>query len=221
MSLLRNIGLGITTGLAALTLALTPVMANAQTRYLYDDFNSGELNTEKWNEEVATNTGGGMLDEHFVEEGAYHAAQLTPADRGTGLCVTPHMFVPGESVEYDINYLGGEGNRSHLLMLNGNAYRVCLFGWWNGVQGNDELGTHQVKVNFHEGGIDMEITRPSGIIDAWFDGELAAPEYYFGMAVRTGHNGTVHMDIDDVYLTTFEGSPVESSSWSSIKALYR
>ncbi len=165
---------------------------------VYDDFSSGTLDSNKWEEVIATDMGTGMVDEHYVENGVYHTAQVNIADRGTGLVVKNVVFRPGDTIEYDVNYIFGYGNRISTMILNGNAYRWAFFGYWNGIAGNNDYGTHHIKLTFLSEGVYGELTRPNGDKHTHLWDEYPAEEYTFGIVTRTGHNGTVHMDYDNV-----------------------
>lgn len=203
-------------GLLALFLIMPNVYAGC---VVYDDFTTPPLDMDKWNEVVATDMGQGqtleMVDEHYVIDGIYHTAQVMPQqggtgrkDRGIGLVVTNHIFQYGDTIEYDVNYISGEGNRQSTMMLNGDAYSATLIGYWNGIHpdGSNEYGIHHIKLTFlgYEG-VEVEIVRPNGDINTWTQiyskwGTYPSEEYTFGIVTRTGHNGLVHMDYDNVVI---------------------
>ncbi len=177
---------------------------------VYDDFSSGTLDSNKWYEVIATDVGAGMLDEHYVEDGVYHTAQVNIGDRGTGLVVKNVVFKPGDTIEYDVDYVCGYGNRISTMMLNGDAYSATLIGYLNGIhpEGSNEYGTHHVKLTFLGfDGVKVEINRPNGDYNTWIQtyskfGTYPAEEYTFGIVTRNGHNGLVHMDYDNVVICT-------------------
>ncbi|MEA3343306.1 MAG: hypothetical protein U9Q92_04005 [archaeon] len=170
---------------------------------VYDDFSSGTLDSNKWYEVIATDRGTGMVDEHYVEDGVYHTAQVNMRDGGTGLVVKNLVFKSGDTIEYDVNYISGEGNRQSTMILNGNAYRWVFLGYWNEIAGNNDYGVHHIKLTFLSEGVYGELTRPNGDIDTHLWDEYPAEEYTFGIVTRTGHNGLVHMDYDNVEICGF------------------
>jgi len=176
---------------------------------IYDDFSTETLNNDKWTEVIATDMGTGMLDEHYVIDGIYHTAQVNIGDGGTALVVKNRTFKINESIEYDVNYISGQGNRISTGMFNGDAYTTAFLGWWNTLSdgGNsNEYGVHHVKLTFlGMDGIKVELNRPNGdyhtsitVPSKW--GYAPAEEYTFGIVTRTGHNGLVHMDYDNIVI---------------------
>ncbi|MEK6888521.1 MAG: PEP-CTERM sorting domain-containing protein [Nanoarchaeota archaeon] len=178
---------------------------------LYDDFNSGSLNSLKWTEYPGSNLTTEQLTEHGVsisEEGIpYHTASGIVADRGTALEMKGKTFTPGDFVSYNVNYVSGEGNRISTIRIDGNGTYTSLFGFWNslgdGGVGND-FGKYSVRLNFLEGGIYPEITIPSGEVRTT---RTIIPyptsginDHTFGIVTRTGHNGMAHMDYDNFFV---------------------
>lgn len=184
----------------------------------YDTFSSETLDGSKWVEVVATDVGQGyvleMTDEHYVENGVYHTAQVMPQeegtcrkDRGTGLVfknMTNNMtFNHGDTVEYDVNYISGAGNRISTMILNDNLYNGSsnfFLGYWIHTEGNNDYGTHHIKITFLSEGVNVTFTRPNNDESTHFYDEYPAEEYTFGIVTRTGHNGLVHMDYDNVVI---------------------
>ena len=175
----------------------------------YDTFSSETLDTDKWIEVIATDMGTGMVDEHYVEEGVYHTAQINIGDGGTGLVVKDSTFQYGDIIEYDVNYISGSGNRISTLIMNNDAYSTAFLGWWNTLSdggGSNDYGVHHIKLTFLGlEGIKVEINRPNGDYHTWITvpskwGYVPAEEYTFGIVTRTGHNGLVHMDYDNVII---------------------
>ncbi len=215
MSLASRLG-----SLAVLTAGLTVGSANAA---LYDNFNSGDLNLSKWSEVLATDSSSNLTDEHEIRNGVYHTAKLTPSDSGTAL-VFNRQFIPGEFIDYDVNYLSGEGNRIHTVYLNGNFTSSSLFGFWNTIEdggvGND-FGNYHVKINFTDSGIIPFITRPNGeIVEHNLIGG-SSQDYSFGVVTRTGHNGTVHLDYDNFYVNGIPEPSLLVGSLASLALLRR
>jgi len=176
-------------------LSLINVVNAAQVCQTYDDFSSGVLDTSKWEETSVT------IDEHFVDVDTYHTAQLVPADKQIILEVQ-NTFFPGDIIEYDVDYISGSGNRIHRAVIDNLGY--SLFGFWNSVSdggvGND-FGLYHVKITFTEEGLSNEITLPNGsIVHTRPDGNLPSSglSHTFSLETRTGHNGIVHIDYDNV-----------------------
>lgn len=193
-------------------LAIFMIMPNVNaTCEIYDDFSSGTLDTNKWVEIIATDMGTGMIDEHYVIDGVYHTAQVNIGDGGTALVFKDMTFKYGDIIEYDVNYISGSGNRISTIMLNGDAYSTAFLGWWNTLSdgGNsNEYGIHHVKLTFLGlEGVKVELDRPNGDYHTWITvpskwGYAPTEEYVVGIVTRTGHNGLVHMDYDNVVICT-------------------
>jgi hypothetical protein len=175
---------------------------------IYDKFTYPILNNSKWIEVIATDMGTGMLDEYYIENGIYHTAQVNIGDGGTGLVVKDYAFQHGDTIEYDVEYTSGEGNRISTVMLNGDAYSSTLIGYWNEIhaEGSNEYGVHHVKLTFLGfEGVKVEIDRPNGDYNTWMQiysryNVYPAEEYTFGIVTRTGHNGLVHIDYDKIVI---------------------
>ncbi|MEK6760431.1 MAG: hypothetical protein AABX93_00755 [Nanoarchaeota archaeon] len=207
-------------GVIPLFIFLVGTISAIQICDIYDDFSSGVLDESKWNEI-------GNLDEHFIENKSmdlrYHTAQLSEADKEIRLNFSK-IFLPGEIIEYDVNYVSGSGNRIHQITLNGNDY--SLFGFWNSVSdggvGND-FGTYHVKLTFTENGIADEITLPNGSVTQTIpDGNLPSPSLQHtnvGIITRTGHNGIVHMDYDNFVICSEQTTPPTSDLEQRISEL--
>jgi len=190
----------VVSGLAGI-LGVAGITGTANS-YLYDDFSSGVLDANKWVEKLEASLHNLPVDQHFVTDGVYHTAQLNEADRGIGLVFKDRPFLPGESVEYDVFYNSGSGNNEHNLWVNGNAFTTSIFGFWNSIAeagvGNN-LGKYHIKVDFSEQGVLANITRPD-LTQATINFPYPSTNYEFGFVTRTGHNGTIHLDYDNVYV---------------------
>jgi hypothetical protein len=163
---------------------------------VYDDFSNGSLDLTKWEEVSPT------IDEHFVQNQVYHTAQLTASDKVILLKMKDKLFSVGDTLEYDVNYVNGEGNRQTRIQLNDDV-RYSLFGFWNTIEDagvSNDLGNYHVKITFLENEVLNEITLPNGTITHTRpDGHLPSSgiEHSFGIVTRTGHNGIVHMNYDN------------------------
>lgn len=167
----------------------------------YDNFSNGSLDLNKWEEISPT------ISEHLVQNGVYHTAQITSSDRRVSLNVKNRQFSSGDIIEYDVNYISGNGNRiSRAYLDNGNVHRT-LVGYWNAIAGvGNDLGLYHIKVNFTNNGADIEITRPDESIGTLI---LVSPgtNHTYGFTTRTGGNGIVHMDYDNVVVCSEQEDP--------------
>lgn len=188
---------------------------------LYEDF-SGGLDTDKWQEVPASDLNSNHIEEHYVlfnEEGIpYHTASYGPQDRGT-LLVSTRKFKAGESIEYDLNYISGEGNRISIIDLDGGYILQGLIGFWNGIEiGGNDFGQYHIKVDFTSQGATITINDPLGNVKT-VNYISNTDNHIFGFGTRTGHNGWVHMDYDNVYLTSpfiIETTTTSSTTTSTI-----
>lgn len=170
----------------------------------YDDFSSGSLEEEKWEEIGGSDVNSLFVDEHLVEDETYHTANLNQADKGVTLKLKGHTFLPGEVVEYDIEYIGGSGNRISIVDLDDNYRWLGQIGTWN--DAGDNFGTFHFKVEFDNQGADVIITKPDETtITKRLDS--LGETHTFGFGTRTGHNGLVHMDYDNVIICSDEPEP--------------
>lgn len=169
--------------------------------YVYDDFSGEELNLTLWSVE-------GDMDEYYLDvvEENYHTAQLTPEDRYVILTMLGYNFVEGDVVEYDLDYVSGEGNRMTNIIIDGiqlNQY-VGLLGYWNEPQqGGNDFGSHHFRVEFIENGVDIFITKPNNeTIQIIQLPQITGTSHTFGIGTRTGNNGIVHMDYDNFVISS-------------------
>jgi len=174
---------------------------------LYDDFESGELDTNLW--EVRQDTEGQpLMNEYGIrqEDGNYvfHTNQNETANRRVYL-FPKRNFTTGDSIEYDTNLVSKEGHYGNMILLTGDQYiRIGIFGYNNGVQGYDELGSSHIKMSFEENELKLRRESPSGqvLLDTL---QLNNPngnyELYIGSF--SGHNGIVHMDFDNFEFNRF------------------
>lgn len=171
---------------------------------LYDDFSTGELDLTKWKEVPGSDLNELFLDEHYVDHGQYHTAQYLLEDRGVSLELLKYTFLPGERVEFDLNYQGGSGNRISYVDIDESTKWFGLVGYWNGEQlGGNELGTYHFAVKFTEFGADVFITRPNGdFLQIYQFPQTPGAQHTFGFGTRSG-GGTVHMDYDNVRICKF------------------
>jgi hypothetical protein len=174
---------------------------------LYDTFDVPPLDDNKWNETTAS----GFPDEHGVNasEKAYHVAQPTIAgDKDVVLIMTKGFW--NETVEYDMTYKPGGGNHEHWVNFLPFSFAPpcpdinCYIGYWNvpGSWGN-QTGTYHITVAFNSTGKNAHISVKRPDRTFWkgtFDLSSHTPPYHIYMYERTGHNGQMHFDIDNVVI---------------------
>lgn len=183
-------------------LLLLPFVNAEQSCQTYDDFSAG-LNLNKWEEIGGSDVNSLFVDEHYVsgeDNMPYHTSQNSSADRGVTLRVKNKTFVPEDIIEYDINYISGSDNRISVVELDGNYKWLGLIGFWNGIQvGGNNFGIYHFKTKFDSLGADVNITKPdNSVVTQRLDS--ATSEHTFGFGTRTGHDGLVHMDYDNVVI---------------------
>ena len=188
---------------------------------VYDDFSGSSLDTSLWTETTDT-TASGDLDEFYLDttNQNYHTAQLTAGDRGI-LLLLNQEFQAGDTLTYEVDYQDGSGNIIGREYINGNYLDLIIgtslsypeyattgvIGYWNGVSevGSNEFGNYDISVTFNEDSADFSITAPNGTIWEYTATGLTAP-YIYGVATRTGGDGTGHIDYDNFELTSTEDS---------------
>jgi len=189
--------------------------------FVFDDFSSGVLDAGKWLE-LQDPEGQPFTDEHFVDANLenYHAENYTSADKRTVLNLIGHTFLPGETLEYDVDYVSGSGNRAIVIFVdNGPLDRASLTPWGGGSIGfnaqefaaGNEFGLYHVKLEFKETGINITILRPDNSVyfeevpvTTWiYAGEEHSTEPPFNVGFETWSNGSIHADYDN-----FEINPV-------------
>ena len=189
--------------------------------FVYDDFSLGVLDGSKWLE-TQDPEGRPFTEEHFVDSLLldYHTANYNSTDQRTVLNMVGYTFVPGETLEYDVNYISGSGNRAIVIFVdNGPLDRASSVPWgggsigYNGQEfaaGND-FGLYHIKLEFKSAGIDITIIRPDNSIyfeempvTTWFyGGEWHSTEPPFEVGFESWSNGSIHADYDN-----FEINPV-------------
>lgn len=191
----------------------TPIQKSPNSFRLYDNFNQEVLDVLKWVESTSSM----FHDEHFVSkiETAYHTAQLNEADKETVLLFKDLQFSSGDKVKYDLNYSSGSGNRIHIIDLDNNYRWLGQLGYWNGIEpGGNDFGVYHILVEFDSLGANVTITRPDGTS---LIRRLDSPneQHTLGFGTRTGHNGLVHIDYDDVYINSVPGSSTQAL-WNKV-----
>ncbi len=170
----------------------------------YDNFNGQNLSLSKWSET-------GTLDEHYLDtsEGAYHTKQNSPADRTAKLNLLNHDFKSGESIKYQMDYKNQVGNAGSFISIDGLTDNWLPIGYWSGCGGSindicpagNDIGIYNIKVDFYQGYYNITIKNPNG---TWIPitnfPQVGGTTHTVGFGTRTGHNGIVHFDYDNVQI---------------------
>jgi len=179
-----------------------------------DDF-SGDLS--QWTVIVDPNPYvSGFPDEYGVQNGVFHTAQLSPAEKG--LYLYPNFIIQeGDVLEYDIIYTSGAGNRLSRLIINDIPLSIRMrdidnypcyqntcylagsgqIGYWNDEpELGNEYGTYHVTLEFNSDTIDIEFIKPNGSVWTHTTTQVYPP-FEFAISSRTGHNGMFHLDYDN------------------------
>lgn len=182
-------------------IVLSGFLVTAGKPILYDNFESGRLNSEKW--EIRQDTEGQpLMDEYKVlrEDNNYvfHTQQYQATDRRVYLFPTRN-FTTGDSIEYDINLLSRQGTYASMVLLTGDQYiRIGIRGT---AAGFDELGLAHVKLIFSEYQLTVIRRTPSGqTLYDYLHLNNANGTYQLYIGSFTGHDGLVHMDYDNFWL---------------------
>ncbi|MFH1824235.1 MAG: hypothetical protein ABH873_03300, partial [Candidatus Firestonebacteria bacterium] len=203
--------------IASIFLISFSINVSAET-FVYDDFSGPELDLSKWFFETELDPyAEGHPDEYYVDTALqnYHVKQNTQSNRQL-LVSMSRILQPGETLEYDVDYVSGDGNRVTTFHINyvpngrslgyymseqyGCSY--CGFiGFWNspGSIGND-FGLYHFKIEFVDDFMRVHVTKPDSSV--WTtviygnQTSLEAP-YKFTFESRTGHNGIMHFDYDN------------------------
>lgn len=179
---------------------------------LYDNFSSTALNNTKWTE--STWHGRPFTDQHAINplEQRYQLIQDNRGDAETILTPT-RQFVAGDTLQFDIYYNSGEGNNLTQILINGNYPPIVdpqttplpgsgTIGFWNGIPDvGNEFGKYTIKQEFFSDRILMTTVRPNGTSIQHTLSGISGP-YSIGINTHTGHNGTLHFDIDNVYVNS-------------------
>ena len=183
-------------------ISFVSAVSAVQICQIYDDFSSETLNTSKWEEGFSRSGGAGWIDEHYlnVENQKYHTAQLSQADMGVEL-KSLRTIQTGETLEFDLSYNSGSGNHWGCIFWDETSTwsdGLSCVGNWNEVNSQPGIfGTYHIKGEYEENEINGEMTLPNGSIIPLTYLNIQAP-YTFSFVTRTGHNGLVNIDYDNV-----------------------
>ncbi len=190
---------------------------------LYDDFSSETINTSKWEESLGRSDGSGLMDEHSIENQKYHTAQLTQSDKGVELKALQTISV-GDIIEFDLEYNSASGNHFACIFWDDSSSwqggTTCV-GHWNEVGSHEgEFGTYHHKATYNEDSVTIERTLPNGTIENWVSSVgFISPPYTFAFISRTGHDGLLHADYDNVEICTEQEEPPEPSLEERVEEL--
>lgn len=105
-------------------------------------------------------------------------------------------FYKGDSLEYDLNYISGSGNRVHIIFINMvKRDSPSPVGYWNGdmLAGNSP-GRYRINVTFLEDYFRLSMMSPDGnIFEKYFNLTVYSEPYMISLSTKTGYDGTVHM----------------------------
>ncbi len=189
-------------------------LISAEDCYVYDDFSLTGLNLSKWSENPNNSLSLEFLDKHFIDNGVYHAEQLT-AREGAVTLKFNRKFSSGDIINYELNYLGGEGNRGHLIELDNAGWSAFfVLGVWNadGIPAGNELGKFYIQLEFIRDNLIITVEKPNGE-EITFEKAIEDKKYEVGLVTRTGHNGLISLDYDNVRIC--EGLSLSSEQFTS------
>jgi len=173
-----------------------------QVCQVYDDFSSGNLDTNRW--EIRQDVEGQpFTDEYWVDSilKNFHTQQNNIGDRRVYL-VPKHTFTTGDIFEYDFNVISKEGNYMQMDLLTGDQYiRLGIMGYIGGVQGYDELGVSHIKIEFQENNLHLIRTSPSGLV-LTDDLPLTNSNGNYELYIGSVFTNLAHMDFDNFELCT-------------------
>jgi len=139
---------------------------------LYDNFSSGTLNTQRWEERLTTRTSPAVsIDEHYLDtiNQNYHTAQLSQANNGGGIELKSlQNLQAGDILEFDVNYVSGNGNHWSAIFWDDSSnwsHGISAIGHWNEVDSHGgEFGLYHFKGVYGNDKLDFELTTPMGSI---------------------------------------------------------
>ena len=168
---------------------------------LYDDFSSETLDLNKW--EVRQDVEGQpFMDEYWVDTNLqnFHMQQNTIGDRRNYL-FPKRTFTTGDKITYETDLISKEGHYGQMTIVTGDQYyRLGLRGHDAGFE--NELGLSKVEIEFQENNLAIKRESPSGAI--LIDNlplSISNGTYELYIGAYSGHNGKVHMDFDNFYIS--------------------
>lgn len=212
------------TGLAALVLGTSST--NAQERILYDNFESGSLDPDKW--EIRQDIEGQPFMEEYgiLNEGISSVYHTKTTNGGRVALVPVHEFIAGESLEYDVNHISGEGNRGNILLVTTTNFPSGYYGRHGIVDPNSgpsvpfDFGVYHIKLKVNANSLEIIRITADGSIMAHTD-TLTDPNARYKFYIESWADDDAHLDYDDFYITSDQPIRNEEKSWSQIKRLYK
>jgi hypothetical protein len=199
--------------IAAVSFLLSLSHADAGLTTLYDDFSGSSLDATKWDlHEAGTSEYGINLTEQ-----AFHTVVSDQGNAGTILRMK-RLIYPGESVEYDLDYVSGTGNNIHHSGINDPICQGswedchgawgdlmdpqcpdCYIGFWNSPgRGGTGFGRYKIRMDFSEASMLLSVREPGGAYwNETFELSGLDSPYQLDFASETGHDGLMHMDLDN------------------------
>jgi hypothetical protein len=208
-------------GLAALILSASP--AKGQT-YVYDDFESGNLDTDKWT--VMQDTEGQPLMEEYgiLDDGASNVYHMQTSNGGRTALVPKHEFIAGETLEYEVNHVSGIANRGNLLIIQGidnpHYSRHGVIDPNSGPTVPFDFGRYNITLKVNSGSVDLIRKNEEGDIMA-HNLPLSTQGGRYKFYIESWADDDAHFDYDNFVLTTEQPVPTEELSWGSLKARFK
>ena len=134
-------------------------------------------------------------------DGTFFTTLKSTAGEGRIKLLLTKNFYSGQSVDYDIVYKSGTGNRMSRIIINGvyldvHSQLCCwrgAIGFWDKPMGfGNMLGTYHVNIKFRSGNTTIIVSNPNGGRITERIIELSEP-YSFGIGTATGHNGAINV----------------------------
>jgi hypothetical protein len=193
----------------AQTVSISPIPSKDKANEIcmkYENFNGQNLSLNKWSES-------GTMDEYNLDTNSknWHTQQNNHADRTAKLNLLNHDFKPGESIKYQMDYKNQSGNAGSFISIDGLTDYWLPIGYWSGCGGlpntphscpaGNETGIYKIKVDFYQGSYNVTIKNPNG---TWIPitnfPQIVGATHTVGFGTRTGGNGIVHFDYDNVQI---------------------
>jgi len=158
--------------------------------YIYDDFSSETLDTEKW--EIRKDYEGQPL---IADSGLdninhnFHTAQDSIIGDHRTYLVPKQKFKVGDIFEFDMDFISASGNSISMLLID-KQHRIGLGGSFGGIC--QPFQTYHIKLEFKESSIKI-------MHNLWEDEVVinSNPEHEIYIGTVFGHNGTGHIDYDN------------------------
>ncbi len=181
------------------------ILINNVNAFLYDDFSSGTLDTNKW--EIRQDVEGQpFMDEYGVlnETGNFiFHTKNNIVDKRVAIVPT-YNFSAGESFDYDVDYISGSGNHGHILLVitteypNGDYIRAGILGFNNVPDTVNIIGKYHIKLKINSNNLEIIRKWPDNTIQSHTLG-LSNPDSKYKLYIESwgGHNGLTHIDYDN------------------------